>query len=123
MLQAITLSLLLTVCSGLPARATDSLGTPDFVKDIQPIFQKHCDRCHGNETQESGYRLDVREIAIRGGDSDEAAIVPASSQASRMLGFVQRIDDATAMPPEGSDQLNDEKRSAIIGWVEANRTR
>ncbi len=34
----------------------------------------------------SGYRLDVREIAVRGGDSGEAAIVPASSQASRLLG-------------------------------------
>ncbi len=47
---------------------------PDFARDIQPILEKSCLSCHGPEKQKSGYRLDVRDIALRGGDSGEAAI-------------------------------------------------
>ncbi|HXA04706.1 MAG TPA: hypothetical protein VNY30_07700, partial [Bryobacteraceae bacterium] len=34
----------------------------DFVKDIQPIFEKSCSNCHGAKTQLAGLRLDSRQI-------------------------------------------------------------
>ena len=36
----------------------------DFEKEIWPIFQKHCVKCHGAEKQKSGFRIDVRELAL-----------------------------------------------------------
>ena len=53
---------------------------PDFVKDVRPILERSCLGCHGPQKQKSGYRLDVRDIALRGGDSGEAAIVPHDAQ-------------------------------------------
>ena len=41
----------------------------DFAKDVRPILERSCLGCHGPEKQKSGYRLDVREIALRGGDN------------------------------------------------------
>ena len=40
----------------------------DFEKEIWPIFKKHCVKCHGPEKQKSGYRIDVRDLALEGGD-------------------------------------------------------
>ena len=40
----------------------------DFAKDIWPVFKKHCVKCHGQEKKKSGFRIDVRELALEGGD-------------------------------------------------------
>ncbi len=45
-------------CSGnrrLPALADTKV---DFAKQIQPIFEKSCVKCHGPEKQKGGLRLD-----------------------------------------------------------------
>ena len=40
----------------------------DFTTQIQPIFSQNCYACHGpdEEAVESGLRLDVRELALKG---------------------------------------------------------
>src|SRR5262245_52776843 len=50
----------------------------DFAKDIEPILAANCIKCHGPEKQKSGFRLDSREAAIKGGDGG-AALVPGKS--------------------------------------------
>ncbi|MCB1234069.1 MAG: hypothetical protein KDM91_03250, partial [Verrucomicrobiae bacterium] len=40
----------------------------DFVRDVRPIFEKHCYECHGETKQKSGLRLDVKSAAFKGGD-------------------------------------------------------
>ena len=52
------------------AAAAAALAAPvsrgvDFVKDIQPIFEANCYRCHGPAKQEAQFRLDSKEIAQR----------------------------------------------------------
>src|SRR5581483_1812428 len=41
----------------------------DFVRDIQPIFAKSCQSCHGPKTQMGGLRLDAKDPALAGGQS------------------------------------------------------
>ena len=36
----------------------------NFTKEIWPLFQKHCVKCHGPEKQKSGYRIDNKEFAF-----------------------------------------------------------
>src|SRR5215212_618818 len=50
----------------------------DFKKDIQPLFEGHCYKCHGPEKQESGLRLDDADLALKGGDLGPA-YVPGKS--------------------------------------------
>ena len=63
-------------------------GDVDFAKEILPIFQKHCYECHGPNKQESGYRLDNRDIAQKGGDSGDIVIRPKDAKNSPLLRYV-----------------------------------
>ena len=36
----------------------------DFVKDVQPIFEKSCLGCHGSALQMGGLRLDAKNFAL-----------------------------------------------------------
>src|SRR4051794_938536 len=56
--------------------------TVDFATDIQPLFEKHCLECHGPEKQKSGWRVDVKETALHGGDNYAPNIRPGKSAES-----------------------------------------
>lgn len=98
-----------------------SQATPiDFIASVEPLFQSHCIQCHGPENQESGYRLDVREIALRGGDSSEVAILPMSSKASRLLDLIQGKEPHLVMPPKysGVPALSETEIETIAKWID-----
>ena len=73
---------------------------PDYARDVRPIFEKHCYACHGPTKQTSGYRLDIREIALKGGESGDAAIVPHNADKSLLIQYVSDPDPAGRMPPQ-----------------------
>lgn len=90
--------------------------TVDFVRDIQPIFQRACLRCHGEETQKSEYRLDVREIALTKGESYAPNIVSGQSAESPLIRFVAGLGDLV-MPPEG-DRLTPAEIGLLRAWID-----
>jgi hypothetical protein len=68
--------------AGLAASLSAAQAPVDFVRTVRPLLEQRCFGCHGAEKHKSGYRLDVREVAFRGGDSGRAAIVPHNAKAS-----------------------------------------
>lgn len=92
----------------------------DFARDVQPIFNKHCDECHGPKTQKSGYRLDVREVARKGGDLGSAAIVPGNAAISPLFRFVQGDEEDMRMPPKesGKPRLTTDEVKIIQTWLD-----
>src|SRR4051812_16906631 len=103
-------STLLTVAlSGLVLRAADvdlsKLPPPadkknlTYAKDIKPIFEASCFRCHGEERQKGELRLDSLAAALKGGE-DGKVIVPGQSAKSPLVVAVARLDEDTAMPPK-----------------------
>ena len=61
-----------------------ALGAPvDFVRDVQPIFAKHCYECHGEKKQKSGLRLDLKAAALKGGDEHGPNIVAGRVEETR----------------------------------------
>src|SRR5687768_7332508 len=44
--------------SKLPASARRPV---DFIKDIRPIFEANCYKCHGPDKQKGEFRLDVKD--------------------------------------------------------------
>jgi mono/diheme cytochrome c family protein len=59
----------------------------DYVKDIKPIFDESCVKCHGLDPKKprkkaaAGFRLDDKVAALKGGRSG-AAIVPGDAKNS-----------------------------------------
>src|SRR5258708_1355056 len=47
----------------------------NFARDIKPILDNHCLKCHSNEKPRSNFRLTVRESALKGG-SHGVDIIP-----------------------------------------------
>lgn len=89
---------------------------PDFVREIQPVLEEHCGDCHGADRQRGGYRLDVREIALRGGESQEAGIVPGDPQGSALLERVTSQDPDRRMPPRG-ERLDEATVGLLRAWI------
>ncbi len=107
----------------MAAEATPANPVPHgdtYAETIRPLFAKKCVQCHGPDKQKSGYRLDDREIALKGGKSGEPAIVPSDPMKSRLVKalFLPPEDDG-AMPPEGKERLTAEEIVAVVRWIQA----
>ncbi len=94
--------------------------TVDFVRDIRPIFQKHCHACHGPGKDRGGLSLARKELALDGGDSGRV-ILPGQSAVSPLISRVAGLDEATVMPPEG-DRLTAEQVGLIRAWIDQGAT-
>ncbi len=89
----------------------------DFVRDIQPIFKKSCFSCHGPEKQKGELRLDVRMLALNGGESGRAIVVGKSSE-SLLIKLVRGEDDDRVMPAKG-ERLTPAQIDLIAKWIDA----
>jgi mono/diheme cytochrome c family protein len=92
----------------------------DFEREVRPILAQHCHRCHGAERQEGGLRLDLRDLALKGGDSGPA-VVPRASDKSEMLRRIATSDTDLKMPPEGTP-LTATQIDLIRRWIETGAT-
>src|SRR5256886_15682237 len=59
-----------------------------FEKDIKPILEKSCGKCHSGANPKSKYRMDTLANVIKGGESGDAAILPGNSAKSPMTAYV-----------------------------------
>src|SRR5690606_35478816 len=70
---------------GVRAQAPDPPKTTarpvDFARDIQPILQRSCVRCHARGRVRGGFSIETRERFLAGGDSGPA-VIPGNSGAS-----------------------------------------
>lgn len=103
-----------------PPSSQADLPTADFERDIRPIFATHCIGCHGPEKQKAGLRLDVKDDALRGGDSGRV-IQPGDSAQSRLIALITGAESDKIMPPNG-DRLSAEQIAAIASWIDAGAT-
>jgi mono/diheme cytochrome c family protein len=96
--------------------------SPDFRTQIQPILAEHCSQCHGvdESTREGGLRLDLREQALRGGESGHAAIIPGNAAGSELVRRILSSDpDEVMPPPELKKPLSDQQRELLKRWIDA----
>lgn len=91
----------------------------DFITQIQPILSENCYACHGpDETKAEGkLRLDVREKALKGGESG-LAIVPGDPDASLILKRILHTEpDELMPPPDKKKPLKPEQIALIRQWI------
>ena len=70
-----------------------------YGKDIQPLLQASCIRCHGAERPKAGLRLDSLDGALKG-SKDGKVILPGNSKDSLLVLAVSQLDEEKAMPPK-----------------------
>lgn len=109
------------LCASIFALGRFAYSAPDFAREVRPILERSCFGCHGPDKQKSGYRLDVRDVALKGGDSGEAAIVPHSAAKSPLIRYVTGEDEEKLMPPKKSDKprLTLVEVDTLRAWIDA----
>lgn len=88
--------LLLGSLAGVNARAEDKpQAAPDFQKDVLPVFEEKCIRCHGAKRRDG--KLDMRTLAalLEGGVTGPA-IKPGNSKKSLLIELIHYKE----MPPK-----------------------
>jgi hypothetical protein len=119
-------SSLLLVPAAAADEATPPLPEPSsqkgliFEKDIRPLFERSCTKCHGEEKQKAKLRLDSHKAALQGA-GDEKVIVPGRSAESKLILVVAKAtdDDTEWMPPPGkARELSSEEIGLIRAWID-----
>lgn len=83
--------------SKLPAPSTQKGVT--YEKDIRPLFEASCIRCHGGDKPKAGLRLDSLKGVIQG-SKEGKVVVAGKSKESVLVIAVSRLDEERAMPPK-----------------------
>jgi uncharacterized membrane protein len=98
-----------------PAAAKEGV---TFDKDIKPIFEKSCVKCHGAEKAKGKLRLDSLAASLKGGENGKC-VVPGDSAKSGLVHSVARLDADSAMPPEDKGSpLTKEQVGLIRAWID-----
>ncbi len=90
--------------------------TVHFAKDVQPIFEASCIRCHGRGRTKSGFSLETRDSLLKGGDSGPAVVVGKSAD-SYLIELVSGLNPDTVMPMKGS-RLTPVQVGLLRAWID-----
>lgn len=87
-----------------------------FEKKIRPLLDERCYECHSAEANKfkGGLRLDIRDGALKGGDSGPA-VIPGKPEESLLIKAVRRADSDLIMPPK--HKLSPEEVADLVAWV------
>jgi len=70
-----------------------------FAKDIKPLFDVSCVKCHGGDRPKAGLRLDTVENALKG-SKEGPVVVKGDSAKSLLVEAISQLDPETSMPPK-----------------------
>jgi WD40 repeat protein len=103
--------------AGVPASATTA---PDFSRDVLPILESNCLRCHSAAAQKGGLILDTHEDLLQGGRHG-AALVAGDAKASPMIGMMEGTREPRMPPKEAQTggTLRPEDIATIRAWIDA----
>ena len=106
---------------GGKGRAAEQSSKLDVQADVQALLKERCYRCHGQSKQRGGLRLDIKAVAMRGGESGDPAIVPGHADQSRLFHLVSSLDDDQRMPPSNAKEapFSAEEIDLIRQWIDA----
>jgi len=90
--------------------------TMDFGRDIKPIFDARCVKCHGPQKQQAGLRLDSGPQVLQGGNSGPVA-VPGKSAESLLIHLVAGWEPDRHMPPSGPP-LTPTEIGKLRAWID-----
>ncbi|HEX3626257.1 MAG TPA: c-type cytochrome domain-containing protein [Verrucomicrobiae bacterium] len=90
-----------------------------FDRDIHPILENSCLRCHVSPKPKSNFRLDSREYALAGGDNNTNDIVPGKSRDSLLIAYAAgQVPDMKMPPPGRGDSLTPQQIGLLRAWID-----
>ena len=99
------------------AKLPPALSRPvEFARDIQPILETSCVKCHGRGKAKGDWRIDTRADFLKAGESGVSTLIGDSAH-SRMIHLVAGTDPDDIMPQKGT-KLTPEQVGVLRAWVD-----
>lgn len=124
--MVMVLLLVISICPSSRCQADDQQATLDqhsaerlFALKVLPLLKTKCFGCHGQDPEDvrGDYDLLTREAMIKGGESEEIALVPGRPEDSPLYQSI--LWEGSEMPPKESDRLTDEETEFVRQWIAA----
>ena len=87
----------------------------DFARDVRPILNAHCTKCHGGIRAKSGLNLINKESVFSASESGLIPIVSGDLEKSELIRRIIHADKEERMPPKTS--LKKEQIKTLNQWV------
>ena len=89
----------------------------DFLREIKPILEQNCVKCHGAEQQKGGFRIDSRAHALKA-EKDWVGLVPGKPDKSAIYKMLLLpIDDEDVMPPKKEARMSKAEINLVGKWI------
>jgi hypothetical protein len=88
----------------------------DFAKDIQPLLEASCVKCHAKGKAKGDFSIETRELFLKGGETGAAAVAGKSAE-SYVVEMVSGIDPDSVMPKKGS-RWTAEQVGLLRAWID-----
>ena len=100
-----------------PLLAVPAYAAVDFVKDIKPVLEQSCIRCHSGPKAKGGLNLETNEGLLKGSE-DGKVVVPGKAAESKLFkAIIAPKTDENCMPPEG-DRLAKSVTDKFQAWID-----
>lgn len=110
------LLLIASACTSLLFAAKP--GAPvSYYTDVRPIFQASCQGCHQPAKPKGDYIMTEFDALLKGGESDEAAIVPGKPDDSLLVLMITPRDGEAEMPGGGKPPLHETEIETVRQWI------
>jgi mono/diheme cytochrome c family protein len=86
-----------------------------FKKEVRPLLDQHCLKCHGGEKVKSELDLATREGLLHGG-KEGVAVRPFDAAGSWLMKLIRHEDDPAM--PDKKPKLSDESIAKIGAWID-----
>jgi WD40 repeat protein len=87
-----------------------------YYKDIRPLFQANCQGCHQPAKAGGDYVMTQFDLLLKGGDSEETAVVPGKIDVGHLLAQITPTDGKAEMP-KGKKPLADTDIELVRTWI------
>ena len=111
-------ALLAIPAGAIAAGETTTPAGPDFIKEVKPILENECVRCHGADKTKGKLRLDTREHFLKGGDTD-VAVEPGNAEHSLLYERLILPKGDDELMPQETDPLTAEEIAIVKSWIDA----
>ncbi len=94
----------------------------NFNRDIHPLLQRSCLKCHDGEKPRGEFSMASRVLLLKGGQSHEPAIVPGYADDSPMIQYCcDQVEDLEMPPLNRRDkypQLTKNEVELLRTWID-----
>ena len=93
---------------------------PDFAKEIAPILEASCVKCHNSTKAKGKLNIQTKEGAMKGGEDSKLLVAGKADESALIKVLLLPEDDDDAMPPKDKAPRPDKDKIELLKkWINA----